>query len=213
MTGPLAASAQPGGEKTYRITIENLMPNRGGGASQVLSPALVLAHTQRIDLWEAGHPANQAVEDVAEDAIGATGLGLFGGHPEVESVITGPGAPIPPGQQASFEITTRANANRLSLVTMLVNTNDGFTGLDAVPLTGGRMEYWAEAYDAGTELNDQLLASIPGPCCGDTGRNGMPENGVIRHHMGIQPGVGDLDPMQWGWPAGPVARIVVERVR
>lgn len=211
LTIPGPALAQ--GAKTYRITIENMMPNRGGGASQVLSPALVLAHTQRIDLFEVGHPASQAVEDVAEDAIAATGLSAFGGHPEVESVMRAPGAPIPPGQMASFEITTQRNANRLSLVTMLVNTNDGFTGLDAVPLTGARMEYMVEAYDAGTEVNDQLTASIPGPCCGDTDRNGTPENGVIHHHPGIQSGTGDLDPAQWGWPMGPVARIIVERVQ
>jgi hypothetical protein len=208
-----AAGADAGGAKTYRITIQNMTPSRGGGASQVLSPALVLAHSNRFDLFEVGQRANQAVADVAEDAVAATGLAAYANDPEVELVTTGPSAPILPGAQASFEITTRGNATKLSLVSMLVNTNDGFTGLDGVQLTGNYQEYWTNAYDAGSEVNDQLEAHIPGPCCGDTGRSGTPENGVITHHAGIQPNTGDLSPAQWGWPAGPVARIVVERVR
>jgi hypothetical protein len=210
---PGTAAADPGGTRTYRVTIENLTPSNGGGASQVLSPALALAHAGGFHLFEVGQRANQAVEDVAEDAIAATGFSLFGANPDVEAVVAGPSAPIPPGQSGSFEITTRRNATMLSLVTMLVNTNDAFTGLDAVQLTGGRQEYLTHAYDAGTEVNDQLKASIPGPCCGDTGRNGMTEHGVIAHHPGIHPGIGELSPAQWGWPGGPVARITVERVR
>ena len=206
------AFADPGGTRTYRVTIENLTANNGGGAAQVLSPALVLAHTNRVHLFEVGMPANQAVVDVAEDAIGATGLAMFGSDPEVASVMVAPGAPIAPGASASFEITTRRNATKLSLVSMLVNTNDGFTGLDAIQLSSNFQEFYAEAYDAGSEVNDQLAGSIPGPCCGDTGRNGTDEHGVITHHPGIQSGVGDLDPAQWGW-SGAVARITVERVK
>ena len=112
------AFADPGGTRTYRVTIENLTANNGGGAAQVLSPALVLAHTNRVHLFEVGMPANQAVVDVAEDAIGATGLAMFGSDPEVASVMVAPGAPIAPGASASFEITTRRNATKLSLVSL-----------------------------------------------------------------------------------------------
>jgi hypothetical protein len=207
------AFADPGGEKTYRITIENLTPDRGGGASQVLSPPLMVVHNKRVDLYSVGDPASQAVADVAEDAIGATGIGMLSGNPDV-LYVDQPGGPILPGQSASYEVMTRGNLHLLSLVTMLVNTNDGFTGVDAVRLTGQGGEYYAMAYDAGSEVNDQLQASIPGPCCGDMGRNGSDEFGVIAHHQGIQMGVGDLDPAQWGWDtASPVAKIKVERVR
>jgi hypothetical protein len=179
----------------------------------VLSPPLIVVHTNKVDLFSVGEPANQAVADMAEDAIGATGIGLLSGNPDV-SYVDQPGGPILPGQSASYEVETRANSHLLSLVTMLVNTNDAFAGLDAVRLTGQGSEYHALAYDAGSEVNDQLQASIPGPCCGDTGRNGTDEFGVIAHHPGIQMGVGDLDPAVWGWPASqPVARISIERLR
>lgn len=207
------ARAEAEGARTYRITIENLTPARGGGASQVLSPPLVVVHSARFDLFRIGQPANQSVIDVAEDAITATGIAAYSADPEVARV-TAEGSPLPPGQSQSFEITASGNANRLSLVSMLVNTNDAFTGINAIHLTGRRSEYLVRAYDADSEMNDQLRANIPGPCCGDTGRHGSDESGVITNHPGIVGGVGDLDPAIWGWPTSePVARIVVEPIR
>ncbi len=178
----------------------------------MLSPPLVLVHTSRFHLFTVGQPANQSVIDVAEDAIAATGLARYSGDLQVESV-SAPGAPLLPGQKFEFEVSANGNANELSLATMLVNTNDGFTGLDAVQLGGGTQTYWTMAYDAGSELNDQLRANIPGPCCGDTGRHGTDEHGVIAPHLGIVPAVGDLDPAKWGWPQGPVAKITIERTK
>ena len=213
ITTTAVAPADPDGTKTYRITIENLTPARGGGASQVLSPSLVLLHDGSIDLFTVGQRANQSVIDVAEDAIGTTGIAAYSGKRGV-GFVGFLGSPIPPGQSQSFEVSGPARFNQLSLVTMLVNTNDGFTGLDAVRLAGQRDVYPTQAYDAGSEVNDQLRSSIPGPCCGDTGRHGTDESEVIRHHPGILAGVGDLSPELWGWPTdSPVARITVERVK
>ena len=199
--------------RTYRVTIENLTPNRGNGASQVLSPALVVAHTRRLQLFSPGQPASPAVADVAQDAIAATGISMFSGNPEVVFVGAAGGAVLP-GGRTTFEFSTHGKARFLSLVTMLVNTNDGFTGLEGVRLKGRVQEFYVKAYDAGSEVNDQLKASIPGPCCGDTGRHGTAEHGVIEEHRGILPGVGELDPAVWGWPTGSaVAHITVERLQ
>jgi hypothetical protein len=207
------ALADPGSGKAYRITIENLTPDLGGGASQVLSPPLIVVHNKRIDLYTVGEPASQAVADMAEDAVGATGIAEFSGNPDV-IYVDRPGGLIFPGQSASYEVMTQGNTHLLSLVTMLVSTNDGFTGVDGVRLTGQGGEFYAMAYDASSEMNDQLKAHIPGPCCGDMGRNGTDEFGVISHHPGIQMGVGELDPAMWGWnTSAPVARISFERIR
>lgn len=208
-----ATLAAPGETMTYRITVENLTPARGGGASQVLSPSLVLLHDGRANLFTVGQRANQSVIDLAEDAIGNTGIAAYRGNDGV-GFVGSLGSPILPGHSLSFEVSAPARFHQLSLASMLVNTNDGFTGLDAVQLTGGSNVYMTQAYDAGSEVNDQLRANIPGPCCGDTARHGTDESEVIRHHVGILPGVGDLVPETWGWPtASPVARITVERVK
>jgi hypothetical protein len=46
----------------------------------------------------------------------------------------------------------------LSLVSMLIPTNDAFIGLDSIeiPTEPGTYTYYLNAYDAGTELNDEL---------------------------------------------------------
>ena len=202
-----------GSEKTYRVTIINLTPNNGGGASQVLSPPLIVAHTNKVDVFTVGAPASPGVAEMAEDANASTAISMLSSNPNV-SFVGRPGGAIPPGQSASYEFTTRTNAKLLSLVTMLVSTNDAFAGLDAVRLSGNESEFYVLAYDAGSEQNDQLTGNIPGPCCGDTGANGTDEFGVITHHPGILSGVGDLDPAIWGWNTSqPVAKIKVERVR
>jgi hypothetical protein len=213
--GLLAAAAVEAAPptRTYRITIQNLMPTTSLGGSQTLSPALVVVHDRSFDLWSVGEPAHQAVMDVAEDALTATGTSIFRTVGGVETVIEA-GTPIAPGSQVSFEITSDGDARYLSLVTMLVNTNDAFTGLDAIHLTGGTKTYRVYAYDAGTEVNDQLRASIPGPCCNDLTRAGTTENNPITRHTGILASTGDLTPEIWGWNVNqPVALITVERLR
>ena len=46
----------------------------------------------------------------------------------------------------------------LSILSMLIPTNDAFVGLDSVkiPTEPGTYTYMLHAYDAGTELNDEL---------------------------------------------------------
>jgi hypothetical protein len=71
---------------------------------------------------------------------------------------------------------------------------------------------YSVAYDAGSEVNDELCASIPGPDCGGAGA-GSPvggEEGYVHVHTGIH-GIGDLDPSERDW-RNPVAMITVTRV-
>jgi hypothetical protein len=51
---------------------------------------------------------------------------------------------------------------------MLVTTNDGFYGANAVqvPRHGSRVVY-SVAWDAGTEENNESCAFVPGPPCGN----------------------------------------------
>jgi hypothetical protein len=199
--------------RTYRVTIENLTPVVGTNGSQVFSPALVIVHDRSFDLFTVGETANQAVIDVAEEGNTTTGTDMFRTIGGV-TAATSEGTRIAAGDRLTFEVTADNDARYLSLVTMLGNTNDGFTGLDAVHLTGGTKTYRVFAYDAGSEVNDQLRASISGPCCNDLTHAGTPENGVITRHPGFVAGTGDLTAQDWGWPANqPVALITVERIR
>jgi hypothetical protein len=199
-----AAGSSPGGERTWEVTITNL--TRPG--SQPLSPPLFVVHSNRADIWSVGDVASHPVAAIAEDANNAPAEAAFPQLPGVSDVFTGPGGPIPPGATRTYTVETSGPFNRLSVLTMLVNTNDGFTGLDSQHLRGRGETRSTMAYDAGSEQNNELTGFIPGPCCNHPFVRD-PEGALIRMHEGIT-GRGDLSPAIYGW-SGPVARIQVSR--
>lgn len=200
------------GKRTYDITVTNTTPE----GSQPLSPPLLVVHNRRADVWSIGDAASHVVAAIAEDANNGPAEQLLGQVPGVKSVETGVDedaagpAPIGPGASQTYRITARPN-QRLSLLSMLVNTNDGFTGLDSVRIGRNHRSVETVAYDAGSEANNQLKSHIPGPCCGMPFVRD-PEGNLISMHTGIQSGVGELDPAVYGWE-GAVAKIQIKRVR
>src|ERR671919_1646354 len=149
---PAGAAPRDGGTRRWQGTVENLTP----AGSQPLSPPLVAVHSQRADVWSVGAIANHGVAAIAEDANNAPLEAALPQVPGVETVFTVPGGPIPPGQVRSFEMETRGRFERLTLLTMLVNTNDAFTGLDSLRVHGKGAVIDTIAYDAGSERNNEL---------------------------------------------------------
>ena len=93
---------------------------------------------------------------------------------------------------------------------MLVPTNDGFFALNGARGPARRRRdstRFSPAYDAGTEINDELCPSIPGPDCG--GNGGENEEGVVHIHSGIH-GIGHLQPAVRDCK-NPVARVQIRR--
>ncbi|HEV8602049.1 MAG TPA: spondin domain-containing protein [Gaiellaceae bacterium] len=201
---PAAEGSGTRARKTWQVTITNLTP----AGSQPLSPPLLVVHSNRADVWSVGTIATHPVAAIAEDANNAPAESALTGYPGVLSVRTGEGGPIPPGATRTFTIQSRGKFNRLTILTMLVNTNDGFTGLDSMHLRGRGFTRSTNAYDGGSERNNELIAFIPGPCCNHPFVRD-PEGAVIRMHEGIT-GRGDLNPAVYGW-TGLVARIQVSR--
>ena len=83
-------------------------------------------------MWSVRTIANHGVAAIAEDANNAVLESALPGLPGIQTVETGGGGPIPPGATRTYMVQTRGNFDRLTVLTMLVNTNDGFTGLDSV---------------------------------------------------------------------------------
>ncbi len=174
-----------------------------------------------------GEVASFELKEIAENGNLAPMLGRLGGDRHVVSTTVAAGSPPPllPGRSITFEIAGERGAEYLSLIAMLICTNDGFTGLDAIRLpkrVGDSATLTTNAYDAGTERNTEDFADLVPPCpvltgvpSNDAGTGtsdpALAENGVIHHHAGIA-GIADLQPGIHGW-TDPVARIVVERVR
>lgn len=199
------ATGDAAGARTWRVTVENLTP----AGSQPLSPPLFAIHGKRVDVWSVGAIANHGVAAIAEDADNTVLESALDQLPGVRDVFTGAGDAIPSGESRSYTVQGRTGRDRLTLLTMLVNTNDGFTGLDSRQLRGERTVLYRIAYDAGSERNNELRAYIPGPCCGNPFVRD-PEGALVAPHAGIT-GVGELDPAVYGWDE-PVMRITIERV-
>ncbi len=193
----------------YRVTIENITPATAPGASQPLSPPVLATHLPRFHVFRVGRLASDELRQIAEDAVDGPLVSKLENDGRVLDVQKGGGV-ILPGQSMTVEITAAPGFHRLSLVSMLVNTNDAFAALDAIrlPIFGEKILY-ARAYDAGTEANTELKDHIPGPCCGSPHVR-VPTTEPVRMHEGIT-GRGDLDPQIYDWD-GPVAKITIERM-
>jgi spondin N len=216
VVGPASADdddeRDDGPAKTWRVTITNLTPpGSGAPGSQPLSPPLFVVHSGQADVWSVGEIASHGVAAIAEDANNAVLESALPQMRDVKTVFTGAGGPIPSGATRSFTVETSGRFSRLSVVTMLVNTNDAFTGLDSLRLgsRGDRPSLEPMAYDAGSERNNELKSHIPGPCCGNAFVRD-PEGTLIGPHEGIT-GRGELSPALYDWE-GAVARFAIERV-
>jgi hypothetical protein len=188
-----------------QVTITNLT------RAQPLSPPVVASHSARgPQLFVAGQPASRQLAAVAQDAINGPLVRLLKGDPNVTDVQQG-AAPIPPGGSARVVVDAHGLLPFVSLASMLVNTNDAFIAVQhvAVPPIGVTTQF-VPAWDAGSEVNDEDCANIPGPACGDTDRSGVPERGFVHIHNGVHGG-GDLEPAVHDW-RNPVARIDIRRV-
>lgn len=194
---------------TWKVKITNLTPpGAGAPGSQPLSPPVFVVHRPSFHVWKVGELATAALAAVAEDANNPVLVSALSKQDEVAEAFASEDGPIPSGACAEFTVRVR-NGYRVSIVSMLVNTNDGFTGVDGLHLRGRQVEVQTDAYDAGTEVNNERTEFIPGPCCGNFFVR-EPEGEVIRRHEGIT-GRGDLDATLYGW-ADPVASIEFNRV-
>ncbi len=222
----LAAPAGGTDLATYEVTITDLT----GG--QPLTPPVIATHNGGIHIFQVGRPASFEVKEIAENGNLAPLASALGADGRVFDVEAGGFPLVPPGLPGSgslpdsvtLTIAGTSSAKYISLESMLICTNDGFTGLDRVRLPNGvgdSVTLLTNAYDAGTEVNTEEFADIVPPCqalvgvsSGEAGTGvsnpALAEGGVIHHHEGIL-GIADLVPAIHGW-TDPVAEVVIERV-
>lgn len=209
-TAPSAADSA-----RYEVTITNI--TRG----QQFTPLLLVTHRANIQLFQLGQPSSAELATLAEEGNVAPLRAVLAASPDVASTEAGTTL-TNPGNTQTFTIDTRPGFDKLSIAAMLIPTNDAFIALPSFDLDGvphGRnrsVTVFALAYDAGSERNDELCASIPGPNfaeCGGPGggaRVGGGE-GFVHIHNGIH-GVGNLNASLRTW-LNPVASISIRRVR
>jgi hypothetical protein len=237
--GAAVPAASKDGEelRTYRVTLVNLTDG------QPFSPPVAATHDRSMHMFQVGRLASDELAAIAQAGNQGPMFNLFNGSDEVTDAVDvgrpltpagtvvdpdGPGGMDPFVDSATFEITAE-RGDRLSLATMLICTNDGFLGLDAVRLPNeGARSFLIDGYDAGRENNTQLSQHIVDPCSAlgpvrlpgdpDGNEDGQVDKSVlttppvpIHHHPNIEDGVGELTVEDHGW-RDPVAVAVVSRI-
>ena len=177
---PAPPTPVPTPTQTYQVSISNL------SYSQPLSPVAIIIHDSSYSGWTLGGAASDGLEQLAEGGDNSE----FLASSEVESVVGGEGI-IMPGVTETLEVTLDEMPEvRLTVATMLVNTNDAFIGMTGSDLTGlgvGESQMFElPVYDAGTEANMELTGTIPGPADGGVGYDATRDDiDYVARHPGV----------------------------
>ena len=212
---------------SYQVDVQNL--TRG----TYFAPLLVAAHPAGTALFETGSAASLNLQKLAEggDITGLDSDVLNLGGMTVANPAAGL---LAPGATAMADLGDPGAGNtQLSVLAMLSPTNDGFLGLNAItlPAEPGTYSYWVNAYDAGTEANDEIRGGatagmpgvsgmpVPAPLdalvgTGGSGVMGATAEGFVHIHRGVigdndaTAGISDINASSQRW-LNPVARVTV----
>tara|TARA_R110001592_G_C13189487_1_gene752218 strand:+ start:10163 stop:10828 length:666 start_codon:yes stop_codon:yes gene_type:complete len=193
----------------YEVEIVNLTHN------QPFSPLALRAHGASYAAWTIGESASLGIEQIAESGDNSE----FLGSASSKKSASGTGI-IAPGETAVIDLNSKVTDLYLTAVTMLVNTNDAFAGITGLNLSslqvGDNTVVYLPVYDAGTEENDELAGTIPGPADGGTGFD-VARNDV--DFVAMHPGVvsaddGYADSVLGGSHKfdGPAAKLTITRI-
>ncbi len=164
----------------YTVTVTNLTAN------QPMSPVALMMHSSNTSAWQTGVAASLALETLAESGDSSLLAAMNG----ADGLTSGQGL-LMPGMKESIELSAASGTvDSLSILTMLVNTNDAFAGVNNVNLTqmslNERVTLSSIAYDAGTEKNTEAKGTIPGPADGGEGFNALRDDvDRVHAHPGI----------------------------
>ncbi len=162
----LEAVAEDGMPGTLAMFLEE-----NAGVTHYISPGVWVIHTEADPIFTPGEPARgNGLEDIAEDGQPTTladaivaMTDIIDGGAFMETVDASTAPPAGPGEAYEFTFTA-SEGDRLSFVTMLVQSNDLFfapsgEGLDLFDATGtalsGDVTAQITLWDAGTEVNQE----------------------------------------------------------
>ncbi|WP_455212458.1 spondin domain-containing protein [Kaarinaea lacus] len=160
------------------------------------TPLLISAHDSSTHLFQAGTAASDSLKAMAE--CGDISV-LASDLSTADNLVDPASGVLAPGSDTMGMLTT--DHTHLSLVAMLLPTNDGFVGIDAleIPTTAGTYTYYLNAWDAGSEANSELMdttgcavgmVGIPADPTGAAGSGGSgvagaDSNTTVHIHRGV----------------------------
>ncbi len=192
------------------------------------TPLLISAHNDSTQLFQTGMAASSELQMMAEGGD-ISGLKTVLDAANATTVMDPAGGLLGPGDKSPDAAMDTGSNGYLSVVAMMLPTNDGFIGVSGwkIPTAPGTYMIRVNGYDAGTEANDEIIngagaPGMPGIPAAPGGNGGMNASGVtgtdsntmVHIHRG---NLGDTDPMggvsdvdsrihRW---LNPVARVTV----
>lgn len=217
-------SSIPAFAASYKVEVQNLTQGI------YFAPLLVATHSAEVSLFKAGMSASTSLQKLAEGADNSgfiTDLTAAGAVP----VQNPAGGLLAPGAKVLVDLGMQDMAHpQLSIIGMIVPSNDGFVTLHklTLPTLPGTYTYMVNAYDAGTEANDEIRGGgavgvpglpVPPPLeskvgTGGTGIVGASTEGFVHIHRGVigdtnmTGGSSDLNAATQRW-LNPVGRVTV----
>jgi len=193
---------------TYKITVTNLTP------AQPFAPILAATHLSGMSFYEVGHAPSDELAHLAEGGNSAPMQAMLLTLPGVIDAKIYAGGLTKPGTTSTMTVTAKRGMDRVSVGGMLGATNDAFFAVGDVALPKGRqvLTYMADAYDAGSEDNDEAKEHVFGFGIAGAGYSPVPNDRspFVHIHNGIH-GIADLPANRMDW-RNPVAEITIERV-
>ena len=230
---PFLVAAHPKKQPVFRVG-ESAISERFAGVQLMaecggLGPASVPNLVDRMTAVGADFVANPVNNE--KPFVPPLGLLFPAGTTAFDTVVPFD-AGLPGSVSGTLDVTSRHNTH-LSLVAMLLPTNDAFVGLDSFPIPKkrGTHVFYLPAYDAGTEINDEVpslgsplncFTGQPGYPVDPLGNDGVGGTGVInfqandrvhihRGNLGdadLTGGISDLDSRVHRW-LNPVVKLTI----
>lgn len=147
----------------YRVTIDNL-------TGQPFSSPVAATHDGDLSMFQVKGAASVKTETMIKDGDQAPMFDVLSNNKQVTEVVD-IGVPLAAKEATTFSITARPG-NRLSLATMVICNDDGYTGLNRARLPNRGAEIiWAIGYDAGSEDNAWFNIDSADPCSAPTAKS------------------------------------------
>ena len=154
----LASSSMAINAQQVEVTVTNL--------TQAIhyTPFLISAHSADMSLYQLGQAASAELQMMAEGGD-ISGLSAILTNASADIIENPAAGLLAPAMSTTAMLDTSDGNTHLSLVSMLLPTNDGFVGLNAweIPTEAGTYSFTLNAYDAGTEANDEIITGGGAP--------------------------------------------------
>lgn len=233
MDGANGSNGTNGNLAVFTVQLTNLT------YGQPFSPAAIVLHEPGFNTFVDGETASIGLEQLAESGkpaeLMAEALAATQYLDAIATDVATPPRAI--GAMSTLLVPLLDIDNlRISFTTMLVDTNDAFTGLNAANISnmavGQTKSFMAPTWDAGTEANTETASTMPGPAAVAAGGGGATAGfdamrddlfDLVHFHRGVVTSANASDESKEGLSTSvltetdrwdnPTARLVVTRTR